>query len=93
MEFRQSGRDHFDNLGRSLPCPFCGETTGEVKLGRYKGRAYHCSICGADGPIGIDNKDAFKQWNTRRKLGIRQVSYVIFDRIDKPLARENPNES
>lgn len=63
-----------------LPCPFCGETSGEVvETSTFRWRAWTCS-CGVVGPeirkqtMGEGTQeeweakareDAIKEWNTR----------------------------
>lgn len=45
----------------AMPCPFCGSE----RLFLLEDEIYwvSCSECGANGPSGVDGKEALKRWN------------------------------
>jgi hypothetical protein len=59
-------KDRATKIGRSIPCPRCGEysfkklriTRADESLKRSLGEAWHvsrsCGVCGAHGEIGLD---------------------------------------
>jgi len=73
--------DNAETLMTPLPCPWCGETSGDVvQTSTFRWRAYTCGCCGVVGPEirvqtmgngspddweAAGRRDAIKAWNTR----------------------------